>query len=336
MQKSHVTLSGRVLAHTLEVPEFQIETRGVLETGEIFSLLPALVPEGFSLEGPLVLKSTFKGNPTRSFTIDADVDLTESVWEEPYLITKKSGLKNRVILRMSKDQSTESLSGSGGISLESATMDYSFSSPSQKTKQWLVKLKTSPIEIGEIESLKLRQAGKQYKGKVTLDLNTLVNLSHLRESSVTGTVILDDDQSVHVIDQDVSANTQLRARGNTVEIPYLRLTYGDSDLDLRKALFSWNDAPQLEGTLSSQSIYLKDLIPAAQEEPLKEENPGKNNQEPAGDVLWELFESKPRLKVDYTLSNFYMGNQHFQNVQLTLHGDEGMYTILSKVPTERR
>jgi uncharacterized protein YhdP len=29
-----------------------------------------------------------------------------------------------------------------------------------------------------------------------------------------------------------------------------------------------------------------------------------------------------------------MGSQHFQNVQLTLHGDEGRYTILAKLPTK--
>ena len=124
LKQSHLSLSGKISSGKLELPDAYLKAKGVFKAEEILPLLPEPVPEQYSLEGTSLLQAAFKGNPADSFTMEAVLDLTDSSWEDPYLISKKAGIKDRATVSISRDYSTNSFEGEGDIALESAHVDF--------------------------------------------------------------------------------------------------------------------------------------------------------------------------------------------------------------------
>jgi len=331
LKKSHVTLAGK-LSTDGGMPAFHVEADGTLQTEEILSFLSEPLPEGYSLEGPLLLQALFQGSPTDSFTMDAVVDLTASFWEDPYFITKQKGITHCVAFSVHRDQKTDSFEGTGDIAFESINMDYSFRYPSHDPNPWHVAFKTSSIELRELESFKFHQTGESYEGKIAIDVKASLDPLHVTESSVNGYMELNDFRTV-IDDQEVFLNAQLRARGDRVEVPYLNLQYGFSDFELRETFFSWGDVPRLRTKVSSQLVVLEDFIDSVQEETLEAEPVEDENEDPAWDFLWNILKRKPDVNIDLAIENFYIGNQDLRNTKLLLLGKTGTYKILSTFQT---
>ncbi|UCH45958.1 MAG: AsmA family protein, partial [Nitrospiraceae bacterium] len=331
LKKSHVTLAGK-LSTDAGMPELHFEADGTLQTEEILSFLPEPLPEGYSLEGPLLLQALFKGNPTDSFTMDAMVDLTGSFWEDPYFITKNKGIINCVTFSLHRDQTTDSFEGTGDIALESVNMDYSFRYPSHDPNPWHVAFKTSPIELDDLASFKFQQTDESYGGKIAIDVKASLDPARVMESSVNGYVELNDFRTA-IDGQDVFVNAQLIARGDRLEVPYLNLQYGFSDFELQETFFSWGDVPRLKAKVSSQLVVLQDFIDSTQEEPLEDEPVDDENEDPAWDFLWNILKRKPGVNIDVAIENFFIGNQDLRNTQLLLLGETGIYKMLSTFQT---
>ena len=352
LKQSHLALSGKISSGKLELPDAYLEAKGVFKAEEILPLLPEPLPEQYSLEGTSLLQAAFKGNPADSFTMEAVLDLTDSSWEDPYLISKKAGIKNRATVSISRDYSTNSFEGEGDIALESAHVDFSLRYPSSNPNQWHVELKSPPVELSKLTSFKFHQRENSYKGQIAIDLSASVNPAHLMESSVNGYVEV-DNFFTSINNQDVLVNTQLIAHGDRIEVPSLNLQFGSSDFELWQTSFSWGDVPRLEATIMSQSLYLEDFIPAAQEEPLQGESledepleveslaveslaekpPDKIDPAPAENFLWRLLERKPYLDINVEIGKLFIGNNERRNTQLTLMGNGGIYTIFATLPT---
>ena len=352
LKQSHLALSGKISWGKLELPDAYLEAKGVFKAEEILPLLPEPLPEQYSLEGTPLLQAAFKGNPADSFTMEAVIDLTDSSWEDPYLISKKAGIKNRATVSISRDYSTNSFEGEGDIALESAHVDFSLRYPSSNPNQWHVELKSPPVELSKLTSFKFHQKENSYKGQIAIDLSASVNPVHLMESSVNGYVEV-DNFFTSINNQDVLVNTQLIAHGDKIEVPSLNLQFGSSDFELWQTSFSWGDIPRLEATIMSQSLYLDDFVPAAQEEPLQGESlegeplevetlaveslaekpPDKSDPSPAENFLWRLLERKPYLDINVEIGKLFIGNNERRNTQLTLMGNEGIYTIFATLPT---
>ena len=126
LKQSHVSLSGRINSNNLEVPDAYLEAKGKLVAEELLPLLQEPLPDTFSLEGTSLLQAIFKGNSSKAFTMDAALDLTESFWEDPFLISKKKGVKNRATISLNRDYSTDYFEGTGDVALQGLHMDFSF------------------------------------------------------------------------------------------------------------------------------------------------------------------------------------------------------------------
>ena len=146
-KQSHLALSGKISSGNSELPDAYLEAKGVFQAEEIIPLLPEPLPEHYSLEGTSLLQAVFKGNPPDSFTLEAVIDLTDSSWEDPYLISKKAGIKNHATFSISRDYSTNSFEGEGDIALESAQVDFCLRYPADDPNLWHVELKSPPVEL---------------------------------------------------------------------------------------------------------------------------------------------------------------------------------------------
>ena len=353
LKQSQVSLSGRIKSRNLEMSDAYLEAKGVFKAEEILPLLPEPLPEQYSLEGTSLLQAVFKGNPADSFTMEAVIDLTDSSWEDPYLISKKAGIKNRAAISISRDYSTNSFEGEGDIVLESAQVNFSLRYPSSNPNQWHVELKSPPFELSKLTSFKFHQRENSYKGQIAIDLSASVNPAHLMESSVNGYVEV-DNFFTSINNQDVLVNTQLIAHGDRIEVPSLNLQFGSSDFELWQTTFSWGDVPQLETTITSQSLYLKNFMPAAQEEPLQDESPevetlavespadepladeppDKSDPAPVENFLWRLLERKPHLDINVEIDKLVIGNRAVRNMQLLVIGNKGIFNLVSSLQTE--
>jgi hypothetical protein len=343
--KSRITLHGKVIPDTPEGPEYHIETEGNLHAEEVLPIFPEIVPDNVLLEGSLHLQASFTGNPTRAFKSKALVDLTKTSWEDPYLIKKKEGVENRVTFNLQRDHTTGDLEGAGGITLERAHMDFAFSGSSGDGKLWLVELNTTPIELSMLESFKLHHDGGYYEGRVDVDVRASVNFENLPESSVEGYINI-DNVLVPVEDQKITLDAKLNARGEVIEIPYFTLRYGSSDFELKEGVFSWNEFPRLEGTLTSQSFCLGDFIAAVDDELLdqkpadedhdeimEDEQTEEESQKATGKMLWWILEQTPYIAIDCMISNFFVGDQQTQDVSLKFDGAGGTYSVHFVFPT---
>ena len=190
-------------------------------------------------------------------------------------------------------------------------------------------LKAHRLSSSKLTSFKFHQTDNYYKGQIAIDLSASVNPSHLMESSVNGYVEV-DNFFISINNQDISINTQLIAHGDRIEVPCLSLQFGSSDLEIWQTTFSWGDVPQLEATVTSQSLYLKDFIPAPEQEPIEDEPledesladepPDKSDPAPAENFLWRLLERKPQLEINVEIDKLFIGNQDLSNTQFTLIG----------------
>ena len=333
LKQSQLSLSGRINSSNLEISDVYLEARGKLIAEEVLPLLQEPLPDNFSLEGTSLLQAVFKGNPSKAFTVEAALDLTGSVWEDFFLISKKKGVKNRATISISRDYSTNRFEGTGDVALEGIHMDFSFRYLSSDPDPLYVELTIPPFELLALPSLKMYQAGEQFGGKVAVDLKASINPSHPLKSSVDGFIEV-DDFFASINDQAVSAEVQLLADGNLIEVPYLTVQYGDSDLDMWQTVFFWGNAPKIEVNAFSRSLNLKELIPVGKEEVLEDEPPDENGSETEWNVFWQLLERKPDIDLDLSVDTLFVGHRDVRNVQLFLNGDKGLFNILSTFQTE--
>jgi len=335
MKQSQVALTGRINSTNREAPDAYLEARGKLVAEEILPLLQEPLPDNFSLEGTSLLQAVFKGNPSKGFSMEAALDLTDSFWEDPLLISKKKGVKNRATINISRDYYTNCFEGTGDIALQGVHMDFSYQYLSSDPDPLYVELTIPPFELLELTSLKLYQAGEQFGGKITLDVNASINLSYPLESSVDGFIEI-DDFFASINDQAVSAEAQLLADGDRIEVPYLTVQYGDSDLDIWQSVFFWGDVPKIEINAFSRSLNLRELILTEEEgeEVLEDESPAEDGSETGWNVFWQLLERKPDINVDLSIDTMFVGHRDVRSVQLLLTGEEGIFNIFKTFQTE--
>jgi hypothetical protein len=177
------------------------------------------------------------------------------------------------------------------------------------------------------------QAGEQFGGEIALDVNASINPSHLLESSVDGFIEI-DDFFASINGQAVSAEAQLLADGDRIQVPFLNVQYGGSDLEVWQTVFFWGDIPKIEINAFSRSVNLKELIPADEEEVLEDEPSDENGSETEWNVFWQLLERKPDIDIDLSIDTLFVGHRDVRNVQLLLTGDKGVFNIFSTFHTE--
>jgi hypothetical protein len=332
LKQSQFSLSGSIKSRNLEVSDAYLEAKGKLVAEEILPLLQELLPDNFSLEGTSLLQAVFKGNPTKAFTMEAALDLTGSFWEDPFFFSKKKGVQSRATISIGQDFATNSFTGTGDVALQGVHMDFSFRYLSSNPDPLYVELTIPPFELLELTCLKLYQTGEQFGGEIALDVSASINPSRPLESSVYGFIEI-DDFFAYINDQAISAEAQLLADGDRIEVPYLTVQYGDSDLDIWQTVFFWGDLPRIEINAFSRSLNLKGLIPA-EEEVLEDEFSDDEGSKSEWNVFWQLLERKPDIDLDLSIDTINVGHRDVQNVQLLLSGDSGVFNILSTFQTE--
>jgi hypothetical protein len=342
LKQSQLSLSGRIKSNNMEAPDAYLEASGKLIAEEILPLLQEPLPDNFSFEGTSLLQAVFKGDPAKAFTVQAAIDLTGNFWEDPFLFSKKKGVKNRATFSLSRDYSTNHFEGTGDFALESAHLDFSFRYPSNDPNPLYAEFTISPIEILELTSLKMYQAGEKFGGEIALDLSASINPSHLLESSVDG-FFEADDFFAFINGREISADVQLIAYGDRIEVPGLNVQYGDSDLDIWQSVFFWGDTPKIAINAFARSINLRELIPGKEEEDdeekgeeevLEDESSDEDESETEWNVFWQLLERKPDIDIDLSIARMFVGHRDVRNVQLLVNGDKGIFNILKTFQTD--
>ena len=339
LKQSQVALSGSIKSSNLKISDAYLEARGKLVAKEILPLLQEPLPDNFSLEGITLLQAEFRGNPSKAFTIEAALDLTGSFWEDPFLFSKKKGVKNRATINISRDYSTNYFEGTGDVALQGLHMDFSYRYLAIDPDPLYLELTIPTFEMLELTSLKMYQAGEQFGGEIAVDVKASINPSHPLESSVNGFIEI-DDFFASINDQAVSAEAQLLADGNQIEVPYLTVQYGDSDLDIWQSVFFWGDVPKIEINAFSRSINLQELIGAEEEEEeegeevLEDESSDEDGSETEWNVFWQLLERKPDINVDLSIDTLFVGHRDVRNANLALTGNKGIFNIFFTCQTE--
>jgi hypothetical protein len=334
MWDSHVSARGTIQTNLAQDPYIDMEVQGVLETDRFFPWVSGQLPEGVRVEGPMPFTLSFDGN-LASFTLDADANLTEMHWEEPYLISKAKGLNNRLILTLRKDRGAPIACEPCAVALESARAMLSFRRLEGNEGLWSCDLETTPIELSRMQSFRKHGGRPSTQGTILIDMNALLNFSRPRESALAGFVEL-RDMLLSKIGEKSFLDARLEAQGDYLEVPLFALTHGDSDLNFEGSL-SWGSVPRLEGTLTSECFDLDDVLPAeaeeepTAEEPKREEQKTEEPSEADSSSRQETqpwlgaFEDRPVVEAYVDIDNLKAGLQDLHDISLELTGREGHY-----------
>jgi hypothetical protein len=321
---SYLNVHGAVVNSLSQNMDIDIQGQGTWNTGDIMTLFGQSLPDGFSMQGLMPLSAAFKGSPT-SFSLKADVDLTEAYWEDPYIIAKAAGLTNHATVTIYKDNEIPIPWGEAEWSLESANGRLSLSHLQENERPWYLELTTSPIELSGIQSLKWHQKNELDTGTININLRAFISPIDFRKSSFDGFIEL-QDVFFPLNNKGGSINAQLMAKGDHLDIPLLTVNYGNSDLSLKGNL-SWAEAFMFKGSLISNVFDLTDFIPIPDQEIPSEQTTTPDDQNAWPVLLRKTLESYPLVKLDATVNSLYLGEQHIRNVTAALHSQEGYYDV---------